>query len=60
MNLTKLIYKIVDNPKSLENYLELKDFYNSQGFADLAESFNVLIEARRVDSSNAKQTESDK
>jgi len=57
MNPIKLIYKIVDNPKSLENYLELRDFYLNDGLTELAESINVLIEARYVDRNNAKQAE---
>lgn len=62
MDITKVIYKIVESPKSLANYITLRDFYTNCGQEDLAKSIDVLIEVRRVsnNSSDSEQKQSDK
>jgi hypothetical protein len=50
VNIIKVIYKIVQNPKSLDNYMELKEYYAKQ---NLIEALDFLIKVKRENISNS-------
>lgn len=56
MKIHELIYNIVDNPKSIQNYIYLKNYYSSD--ENIAESIEILIRKKNDNSNPIKQDES--
>lgn len=46
MQLIKIIYKVVENPKSSQNYHELKEYFIQNGNLQLAEAVAHLIKVK--------------
>jgi hypothetical protein len=57
MQLIKIIYKVVENPKSSKNYYELKDYFTQNNMSQFAEAFAHLIEKKYapIHSNNSEQ-----
>ncbi len=52
MDLTKILYKIVENPKDLSNYLKLKEYFNQINEKHLEEAVIYLLEAKNATNNN--------
>lgn len=46
MELVKIIYKIVESPKSSKNYLELRDYFTQNNMSHYAEAVSHLIKVK--------------
>lgn len=53
------LYKIVENPSSLQNYRNIQEYYQEKGMENIADAFRNLIEIRYVNSHNIEQNQQD-
>lgn len=56
MQLIEALYKIVENPSSLQNYENIQQYFKEKGFENIALAFNYLIEVRYAPN-NSSHTE---
>lgn len=57
MNIVQLLYKIVENPKSLENYVSLKEYFKENN--EISEAIDYLLEIKNV-ANNSNSPEQNK
>jgi len=53
MLLTEALYKVVENPTSLQNYKNIKQYFQENGIENIAAAFGYLIETRYGNNSNS-------
>lgn len=46
MKLIEILYKIVKNPKSSQNYHELVEYFNQNNKPQIAEAFDYLLKVK--------------
>jgi hypothetical protein len=46
MNLIEILYKVVENPKSSENYASLVEYFNQNNMPQVADAFSHLLRIR--------------
>ena len=58
MQLIEILYKLVENPKSSKNYLELKEYFHQNNMFQLADAIAHLIEKKYapIHSDNPEQS----
>jgi hypothetical protein len=60
MQLTEVLYKVVENPTSLQNYKNIKQYFQEKGLENIVLAFDYLIEVRYGNNSNSvKQVQQD-
>jgi hypothetical protein len=59
MQLIEALYKIVENPSSLQNYKNIQEYYQEKGMENIAAAFSNLIEVRYANSPNIEQDKQD-
>lgn len=59
MQTIELLYKIVENPKSSENYLKLKEHFAQNNMVQLSEAFDHLLKVKYA-STHSNSPEQDK
>ena len=60
MQIIETLYKLVENPTSLQNYNNIKQYFQEKGLENIVSAFDFLIESRYgVNNSNSiKQDQS--
>jgi hypothetical protein len=58
MELTKILYKIVENPKDLKNYIHLKQFFSATS-PHFEEAIAYLLEVKNVADNNNSPKQSE-
>lgn len=46
MQLIKILYKVVENPKSSQNYNDLREYFTKNNMSQIAEAFAHLLEVK--------------
>ncbi len=56
MNIIKILYKVVENPHSFQNYNDLKEYFTQNNMLQYAEAFEHLIKIKHgTDNSNTPE-----
>ena len=56
MNIIKILYKVVENPHSFQNYNDLKEYFAKNNMLQFAEAFEYLLETKHgTDNSNTSE-----
>ncbi len=52
MEVIKYLFKVVENPKSIKNYLDLKEYFKEKGEKNISEALDYLMEKKYAADNN--------